>query len=74
AWADDDYKVSKVMQEFFANFIKKGDPNGPGLPAWPALKGGGDAAQFMRIDVDSRAEADARGARYLLLERLSAKQ
>jgi para-nitrobenzyl esterase len=73
AWTEDDYKVSKVMQEFFANFIKRGAPNGPGLPAWPAVKRGDDAPRFMRIDVDSRAEADAQHARYLLLERLSAK-
>ena len=24
AWSDDDYKVSKVMQEYFANFVKTG--------------------------------------------------
>jgi para-nitrobenzyl esterase len=73
AWTEDDYKVSKLMQEYFANFIKRGDPNGPGLPAWPVVKGLGDAAQVMRIDVDSRAERDAHRARYLLLECLSAK-
>ena len=25
AWTPDDYKVSKVMQEYFANFIKTGE-------------------------------------------------
>lgn len=28
-------KVSKVMQEYFANFIKTGAPNGKGLSVWP---------------------------------------
>src|SRR5215207_8192073 len=74
AWTPDDYKVSKLMQEYFANFIKKGDPNGPGLPPWPAAgPGTTEPASFMRIDVDSRAEPDTHRARYLLLERLSTK-
>ena len=67
AWTPDDYKVSKVMQEYFANFIKKGDPNGPGLPRWPAANRG-SSVQIMRIDVESRAEAEKHRARYLFLD------
>jgi para-nitrobenzyl esterase len=55
------------MQEYFANFIKKADPNGPGLPQWPAVRGV-DNAQVMRIDVDSRAEPDKTRPRYLFLD------
>ncbi|HEV7890605.1 MAG TPA: carboxylesterase family protein [Pyrinomonadaceae bacterium] len=74
AWTEDDYRVSKLMQEFFANFVKRGDPNGPGLPRWPVATGTRESStEFMRIDVDSRAEPDAHRARYLLLERLNAK-
>src|SRR6185369_13585611 len=67
AWTSDDYKVSKVMQDFFANFIKTGNPNGPGAPAWPTYAEG----QRMIIDVDSRAERERMRARYELLDSLN---
>jgi para-nitrobenzyl esterase len=67
AWTPDDYKVSAVMQNYFANFIKKRNPNGAGLPEWPALSTG----RVMRIDVESRAEpADTTRARYQFLDQL----
>jgi para-nitrobenzyl esterase len=66
-WTADDYKISEVMQAFFANFVKTGNPNGPDLPKWPAAVAGGDA-QVMRIDVESRADAEKHRARYLFLD------
>jgi para-nitrobenzyl esterase len=74
AWTEDDYKVSKIMQEYFANFIKKGNPNGPGLPEWPANPAGGkDVAQVMRLDVNSGAYVDKHRNRYLFLDQSSKK-
>jgi para-nitrobenzyl esterase len=70
AWTPDDYKISATMQDYFANFIKAGDPNGPGLPPWPAANAGEGAAQFLRIDVETRAERERHRGRYLLLDRL----
>ena len=64
AWTPDDYKVSKVMQEYFANFIKTGNPNGPGVPNWPAFNTG----QRMIIDVNTRAEREKVRARYEFLD------
>ncbi len=72
AWTPDDYEVSKTMQEYFANFVKTGDPNGPGLPKWPAVQGSGPA-QYLRIDVESQAETERHRDRYLFLERSLAK-
>ena len=71
AWMPDDQKVSQVMQEYFANFIKTRNPNGSGLPDWPAVNAGG-AARVMRIDVESKAEAESHRERYLLLEAIAA--
>jgi hypothetical protein len=36
SWEPADYEVSKLMQAYFVNFIKTANPNGPGLPNWPA--------------------------------------
>ncbi|AWM33852.1 carboxylesterase/lipase family protein [Hymenobacter nivis] len=67
AWTPDDYKVSEQLQAYFANFIKTGNPNGPGLPAWPAAQQG-PGGQLLRVDVNTRAEPDQTRARYLFLE------
>ncbi len=73
AWTPDDYKVSEVMQAYFANFIKTGNPNGTGLPAWPAVGAGSDA-QVMRLDVESRADTEKHRARYLFLDQSSIRR
>jgi para-nitrobenzyl esterase len=70
AWTPDDYKVSKVMQEYFANFIKTGNPNGPGLPQWPTFETG----QRLMIDVNTRAEREKVRARYEFLDQLYIKK
>jgi para-nitrobenzyl esterase len=69
AWTPDDYKVSKLMQEYFANFIKTGNPNGKGLPNWPKFSDN----QRLIIDVNTRAEADKVRARYEFLDQLYKK-
>jgi para-nitrobenzyl esterase len=58
SWTADDYKVSATMQGYFANFIRKADPNGSGLSEWPAIPGTSDGARVMRLDVQSRADVD----------------
>jgi para-nitrobenzyl esterase len=30
-----DWRMAKTMMGYWVNFAKHGDPNGPGLPAWP---------------------------------------
>jgi len=71
-WQPEDYKVSEIMQAYFANFIKTGDPNGLGVPAWPVVKSGG-AAPVMIIDVETRVETETGRGRYLFLEGMGKK-
>jgi para-nitrobenzyl esterase len=71
-WEPADYEVSKVMQAYFVNFIKTGNPNGAGLVEWPAYRAD-SKYQRMRIDVESRAEPETDRTRYLALDAATAR-
>lgn len=69
-WTPDDYKVSKLMQEYFANFIKTGNPNGLGLPKWPTVTEGGKV-QYINIDVNTTLEVEKNRDRYIYLDKVT---
>ncbi len=67
AWTSDDYAVSERMQQYFADFIKTGDPNGGRLPQWPQFIEG----RLLAIDVETCSQdIDQLKRRYRLLDRL----
>jgi len=67
-WADDDFKVSEEMANYWVNFVKAGNPNGIGLPIWPASSKK-DGYQVMYLNgKGSRAAADPHRGRYEFLD------
>lgn len=69
-WDADDYQVSAIMQAYFENFIKTGNPNGAGLPEWHAVNSG-NPDDVMVIDVNPQAIPDKHRDRYLLQDQFS---
>jgi para-nitrobenzyl esterase len=49
----DDTAMSELMSSYWVNFAKNGDPNGPGLPRWPAFTS--SSQSLMLFDAKSSA-------------------
>lgn len=68
AWTEDDYKVSDTMMNYFANFIKTGNPNGEKLPSWPAAKNE-EKPEVLIINANTKAVRSENEARYFFLDK-----
>jgi para-nitrobenzyl esterase len=65
-WRPEDRRVSDLMGSYWSNFAKTGDPNGEGLPRWPAYSQ--DGYEVMHLSAGPRAAADEHRARYQFLD------
>jgi len=72
-YTPEDYKVSETMFRYFANFIKTGNPNGKGLPVWPAITKSSEI-RYINIDVNTKAEIADNDKRYLFLDQFYMKK
>ena len=55
-YSADDRALSEMMQQYFVNFIRTGDPNGEGLPGWPANTGVEN--RLLILDSEVRMDTD----------------
>lgn len=69
-WRVEDHAVSELMASYWTNFAKTGNPNGPGLPKWPAYNSSSGFA-VMHLKSDAAAAPDAQRARYEFLDEIS---
>jgi len=66
-WEPEDYKLSDLVETYWTNFAKTGDPNGGGAPQWPQYDAQ-DQWQILHIDVETHAGPDPYRERYLFLQ------
>ncbi len=65
-WTPDDYKTSETMQNYFVNFIKTGNPNGPGLATWYGLQS--SIPKVMYLDTESKSKPEQNQKRYMMMD------
>jgi para-nitrobenzyl esterase len=69
-WEPADYQLSNLMQTYWTNFAKTGNPNGLAAaeaPNWPQYNSG-DNWQVMNLDAHPEAQPDAHRDRWLFLQ------
>jgi para-nitrobenzyl esterase len=66
-WQPEDYKLSDLVETYWTNFAKTGNPNGGNAPNWPQYDAAGNW-QIQHLDVDTHAGPDPYRDRYLFLQ------
>jgi para-nitrobenzyl esterase len=64
-WQAEDRQTALTMATAFAQFVKTGNPNGPGVPEWPEFA---KRRQVMHFDAESRLAPETDRVRYEFLD------
>lgn len=67
-WRPQDQKVSELISSYWTNFAKTGDPNGEGLPLWPAYAAA--TYEVMHLSPEPHSTPDDHRARYEFLSQI----
>ena len=66
-YSDEDYKLSDIMQQYWVNFAKTGDPNGEGLPKWQVRAEGQD--KLLQLDTTIKMIDDPNHQLYQVIDK-----
>ena len=58
-WEPVDRELARVMSTYWANFIATGDPNGKGLPQWPAYTTTNKEVMYLDVKQEAKLLPDA---------------